>query len=91
MSAVHRMMLRFSRSVIVDMNQDRGVRKTVGCRHAGKCQGESRRHDAQEIEQRNNAACSQSLGRRETQINHPLGAEAHVSRQERFFQAETCT
>lgn len=76
MLAVHRMMLRFSRSVVVNMNHGRSVRqKTVGCRHAGKRQGDRRRHDTQEIEQRNNAACSQSLGPGEAQISHPLGTE----------------
>ena len=72
MVTLQRTVLRFTRSVIVNMNHGGTVRqKTAGCRHAGKRQGDRRRHHTQEIEQRNNAACSQSLCLREAQFNHP--------------------
>ena len=91
MVAVHRMVLRFTRSLIVDMNHGSGAvdQKTVGCRHAGKRQRDCRRQDTQQIEQRNGAACSQSLGPDESQVDRPWGwrGQTHISGKGNFFQA----
>ena len=74
MIAVHRMVLQFARGVVVNMDRGGAIRQeTIGRRHARKRQRDGRRQDAQQIKQRNNAACSQSLGPGQSQIVFPEG------------------
>jgi len=72
MVGVHRMMLMLTEIMIVNVNHGGPVcHETVGYGSTRKGQGDGRRHHAQQIEQRNGAGCSQSLGLGEAQINHP--------------------
>ena len=68
---VHRLVLMLTCIIVVNVNRGGRVSyEAIGYHGAGQRQGDGRRHHAQQIEQRNGAACSQSLGLGETQIDH---------------------